>query len=75
MSKIALNGGIIGTAGLEQYTGFLNAEMFDQIVFLGMTVGAWGKLALLVSVIVIILMNLPKLVLNWIELYHKIKGN
>ena len=63
--------GVIGTAGIDVATdGIITAQMLDEFVILGMTYGALVKLLLGISVTIIILMNIPKLITRWRNLYR-----
>lgn len=54
------NGGVV--LGGDQ---ILTAMGLEELIFMGMTYGAWVKVALLISLLIIILLNLKKL---WVEI-------
>ena len=60
VSVIGANGGV-AVGGNE----VLTAIGLEELVFLGMTYGAWVKVFLFVSLFIIILLNLKKL---WVEI-------
>lgn len=50
--------GIIGTAGVDALSGgVITASMLEDMVFLGMTFGAWSKLFLTISIILLVIVN------------------
>lgn len=62
--------GLIGTAGVDTLTGgAITANILEDMVIWGLTFGAWVKLFLAISVLLIILMNIPKVIMNWKKLY------
>lgn len=66
--------GIVGTAGVDTMTdGIITSGMLEEMVFYGLTFGAWTKLFLTLSVIVIILMNIPKAIMAWRKLRRGLK--
>ena len=61
--------GVLGTAGVDVATnGAITSHMLEEYILWGVTFGAWVKIFLFVSVLVIILMNIPRAILNWREL-------
>ena len=62
--------GVLGTAGVDTATnGYITSHMLEDFVIMGMTFGAWVKIFLFVSVLVIILMNVPKAIMSWRKLF------
>lgn len=63
--------GVLGTAGVDTMTdGFITSQLLEDYVIWGMTFGAWVKIFLFISVLVIILMNVPKAIMAWRKLYR-----
>lgn len=63
--------GVLGTAGVDTFTdGYITSHMLEDYVIWGMTFGAWVKIFLFISVLVIILMNVPKAIMAWRKLYR-----
>lgn len=61
--------GILSTAGVDTLTnGAITASMLEDYIILGLTFGAWTKLFLTISVIVIVLVNVLKIVIQWRQL-------
>lgn len=65
--------GVLGTAGVDVATdGIITSHMLEEYILWGMTFGAWVKIFLFVSVLVIILMNVPKAIMAWRTLLKEI---
>lgn len=58
--------GVLGTAGVDTVSGgFITSHMLEDLIIFGMTFGAWAKLLLTISVLLIIIMNIPKAIMSW----------
>ena len=75
IKALVTQGTIVGVPVANQITndGIITALELESLVFLGMTGGAWLQLAMFISLLLVIFLNLNKAGRECARLYNKVK--
>lgn len=71
LDKATTQAGVVGGATVVTETGLLTVDQLNAIGFLGISLGAWIQLFLLISVSLVILLNLKKVYIEYLKPTYK----